>query len=496
MKPKLKLLTAAIALSCVAPCFADDASSADNTSTSDTPQQTLPWENVMAIYRHDTHNVGGAENLGNGCFYEIFQQDAETNDWYCDFTSNSDIFQYYLYTSADGSTQLGSDGYATNIIYSYNPQYLAVPSTTPPGLTATNSSAYPSTITNCLSLKNAPTSTGALNANNNNICMATKFIRDVKYRATLHVNDAGNNASLSFQRLDWDNYVEGDPTKKIIYFDNSETQWEKVYVYAMAVYNKKYDSTTYAPVTGAYGFAQLYKLGDTDIYYTSLALSSDYPEVTNIIFSSGKDSSTISNFSLSTNSLSYGCFNEALYTRDKICNYGSAYVPKPKVTEQTNNSCTVKSALTGFALYYRKAPKAANNESVRSNQPQRAESTADDSTASNLDGWTSCNGDNITLDFSLLDTNEVYEFKSVSGVNNAADSETLTVEAPNHTVSAITEISADANSSANAADANNGNDANSSAPEYYNLQGIRVSGPIPGQIVIERRGSSLRKILP
>jgi hypothetical protein len=457
----------------------------------------------MAIYRHDTHNVGGAENLGNGCFYEILQQDAETNDWYCDFTSNSDIFQYYLYTSSDGTTQLGSDGYATNIIYSYNPQYLAVPSTTPPGLTATNSSAYPSTITDCLSLKNAPTSTGALNANKNNICMATKFIRDVRYRATLHVNDAGDNASLSFQRLDWDNYVEGDPSKKLIYFDNSETQWEYVYVYAMAVYNKKYDSTTYAPVTGAYGFVQLDKLGDTDIYYTTLALPSNYAEVTNIIFSSGTNTSTISDFSLSTNSLSYGCFNEALYTRDKICNYGSAYVPKPKVTEQTNNSCTVKSALTGFALYYRKAPKSANNESAQSNQPKHAESTADSNTTSNLDGWTSCNGDKITLDFSLLDTNEVYEFKSVSGVNNAADSETLTVEAPNHTVSAITEISADANQSngnpSGSANSNNGNaatDANSSAPEYYNLQGIRVSGPIPGQIVIERRGTSLRKILP
>ena len=38
-------------------------------------------------------------------------------------------------------------------------------------------------------------------------------------------------------------------------------------------------------------------------------------------------------------------------------------------------------------------------------------------------------------------------------------------------------------------------DADTGYPEYYNMQGVRISNPEKGAVYIERQGSSIRKIL-
>jgi hypothetical protein len=461
----------------------------ESTTEETSTEKKLPWSDKLFLYRYDTHhNTDYAyDNIGVGVFYDQFKEDPETGDWYVEFTSQSDVYTYFLYTSEDDVlemyTESGSNEYGSynvgdykNMKTVYNPTYLAIPSTTPPGKEETHSSAYGYTIENCFS-KALPTVNGGLSTKYYNWTSSTKFVRGVKYRVNLHLNDARDNADMTIKRIDWDNYVEGSTSKKYIYFDNSVTKWDNVYA-AAYVFSEKTDSDKNVLTAESNYYTNVFtftKLGDTDIYFSDF--SNYNVEFDNIFFI---DTTSINPFSSANQnyenrSLQFGFFNEALYSKDKIYNYATTYVPKPlAVQNQTTPSlCTFKSAVARQNLYYKVEDFTASSQSRAQAQASTTSNVAD------VEGWTLGGYEQFDFDLSTIGSDKMICVKAVSGVEDGAESESIALAYVNNTLTGIDDIAFN---------------AENAVPEYFNLQGVKIAEPVKGQVVIEKIGNKVRKI--
>ena len=354
--------------------------------TASTPQ--TPWNGVLGLYKYDTHSKywGDISNRLNGVTISNFEYDETTGNWYLDFTSTSDVYNYYLETTEDGKvtfTDADSNGniLTANLTQIYNPRYVLAPSNSAPGATQTYiSNNYKNYIytyrSNFMQGPIDPTVSGFDYTKVNYKTYMTKLIEGVDYRLTISDIDNDNkSAKLTLTRESgWDNYVEGDINKTYIYFERP-TDWpgEDVYILPSCIATGAFSYTdddgktvtTNEPTGKVYyvggsnpNFLQMKKLVD-NIYCISYINYGNY-ELTNLVFVNDKinvvNPENETNYFYEYKSPNFSRFNEALYTVDGIWHYATTYVPTPVISsyDESTKQCTVTSAgELDHTLYYK-----------------------------------------------------------------------------------------------------------------------------------------------